>query len=58
MSLSINQCKQILGKSKETLTDSEIEQIRNIFVVLSDLAIDSYTFKRESESKKQKYENK
>ena len=58
MSLSINLCKQILGKSKETLTDSQIEQVRNIFVVLSDLVIDSYLLKRESKLKEQKYENK
>lgn len=44
MSISLNKCKEILGKTD--LSDQEIEETRNMFVVLSDLAIDSYLEKR------------
>lgn len=44
--LAIAKCRKILGKVAEKMTDSEIEGLRNTFVVLSDLAIDSYLAKR------------
>ena len=43
--LSLTQCKEILGKIAEKMSDSEIEELRNIFIALSDLAIDSYIIK-------------
>jgi len=45
MELTINQCREILEKSAETMTDLEIEELRNAFIVISDLAIDSYLAK-------------
>lgn len=39
--LSLTQCKEILGKIAEKMSDSEIEELRNIFIALSDLAIES-----------------
>ena len=44
--IPIEQCRKILGKAAEKMTDMEIESLRDVFVVLSDLAIDSYLFKR------------
>jgi len=38
--ISINKCKQILGKAGENLTDKKIEEIKNCFVTLTDLIID------------------
>ncbi len=44
--LTVSQCKKILGKVAQKMNDSEIEQLRDTFVVLSDLAIDSYLEKK------------
>lgn len=44
--LSILECRKILGKFAEKMTDSEIEELKNTFVTISDLAIDSYLAKR------------
>ena len=46
MSLSIEQCREILGKTAEKMTNSEVEELRNVFIALSDLAIDSYLTKK------------
>lgn len=42
MELTTKQCREILGTSKEEMTDAEIEEVKNAFIVFSDLAIDSY----------------
>lgn len=42
--LTMSQCREILGKTD--LSDQKIEEIRDMFVVLSDLAIDSFLEKR------------
>lgn len=44
--MCIKKCRKILGKIAETMTDQEIENLRDTFIVLSDLAIDSYLAKR------------
>ena len=52
MALSINQCKKILTKTSKVMTDVETEMIRNTFVVLADLAIDSFLAKRNNQKLK------
>ncbi|KKQ89240.1 MAG: hypothetical protein UT12_C0019G0009 [Candidatus Curtissbacteria bacterium GW2011_GWC2_38_9] len=44
--IPIEECRKILGKAAEKMTDMEIESLRDVFIVLSDLAIDSYLTKR------------
>lgn len=55
--LNVTQCRKIIGRTAEKMTDSEIEQLRDLFIVLSDLAIDSYLEKRKSISNGNNYEN-
>lgn len=55
---TISYCKKILGEVSKNMADSEIESLRDTFVVLSDLAIDSYLAKRKWKSDEQKYENR
>lgn len=52
MSIPINKCREILVKTSGAMTDTEIEQLRNAFVVLSDLAIDSYLERKSSQTVK------
>ncbi len=56
--LTITYCRKILGEISKNMTDSEIETLRDTFIVLSDLAIDSYLAKRKCISNEQKYENR
>lgn len=58
MSLSINQCRKILGKPGDGMTDEEIEHLQNVFVLLSDFAISSYLEKRKYKADGGRYENK
>ena len=44
--LPISRCRHILNYSASEMSDAEIEELRDMFVVLSDLAIDSYLEKR------------
>lgn len=44
--LTISQCRKILGNSCSSMSDLEIEELRNNFMVLSDIAIDCYLAKR------------
>ncbi len=46
MNLSILECRKILGKIAEEMTDQEIEDLKNYFAAISDLAIDTYLDKR------------
>ena len=46
MTIPISKCRKILGKDAESMSNSEIEEISNTFVVISDLAIDSYLDKK------------
>lgn len=55
--MPIAECRRILGKIAEKMTDPEIESLRDTFIVLSDLAIDSYLAKRKCKSNEQKYGN-
>lgn len=55
--ITIARCKKILGKFAEKMTDSKIEQLRDTFVVLSDLAIDSYLVRRGSKLNEEVYGN-
>lgn len=55
--LTITQCRKILGKVAQKMNDSEIEQLRDTFIVLSDLAIDSYLVKRNSKLNEEVYGN-
>ncbi len=55
--MSIGECKRILGRVAEKMTDPEIESLRDTFIVLSDLVIDSYLTKRKSILNEQKYGN-
>lgn len=59
MSLSINQCRKILGESGEAMSDEAIKHLQNVFVLLSDFAITSYLEKRKSisDEKVERYEN-
>lgn len=57
MSVSIGVCRQILVKTAEKMSNEEIEGLRDSFVVLSDLAIDSYLAKRKSKLNEEVYEN-
>jgi hypothetical protein len=56
--LTIPKCKDILGEMTKTMTDSDIENLKDIFVVLSDFAIDSFLDKRKVLFKTNEYENK
>ncbi len=56
MELTIAECRKILSKTAEKMSDPEIESLRNTFIVLSDLAIDSYLAKRKSISNENQYE--
>lgn len=55
--LSVKKCKSILGRAGQTMTNSEIESLRDIFVVISDFAIDSFLNNRKFTSDEQKYGN-
>lgn len=54
--LNVDQCRKIVGTAAEKMADLEIERLRDLFVVLSDLAIDSYLTKRKSISDENEYE--
>jgi len=53
--MPIEECKRILGSVAEKMTDMEIEELRNIFIAIADLSIDSYLQKLRSNE--QKYGN-
>lgn len=55
--LSVYRCREILDKTTEGMTDLEIKELQNIFIVLSDLAIDTYLTKRKCISDENNYEN-
>jgi ABC-type transporter MlaC component len=50
-----SEARKILGKVAEKMTDSQIEELINIFIAFSDLAIDSYL--QRLKLNEQKYEN-
>ncbi len=54
--LCIEECRKILGGAAEKMTDPEIESLRDTFIVLSDLAIDSYLEKRKCRLNENQYE--
>ncbi len=54
--LSVTHCRKVLGKCAEKMTNSEIERLKDMFVVLSDLAIDSYLAKRKCILDENQYE--
>jgi len=49
--------KKLLGKTATSYSDSEIEQIKNTLIVLSDLAINSFLEKKEAGSEKIDFSN-
>ncbi len=49
MALSIKQCRVLLGDTGKRLTDEQIIELKNVAVVLADLAIDGYIAKRQME---------
>ena len=55
--LTITRCRKILGKAAEKMTDTEIEELRNVFIVISDIAIDSYLAKKKININQYKYEH-
>lgn len=46
MAISMEQCRKLLGKSGQKLKDEQITGLKNVAVVLADLAIDDYLTKR------------
>jgi len=56
--LTVAQCRKILGNAALKMTDEEIEQLRDTFIVLSDLVIDSYLEKRKGKVNENKYTSK
>ncbi len=44
--LPLDICRKLLGNVAKSMTDAEIEDLRNIFIVIADLAIDSYLQKK------------
>jgi len=48
MTMTVEQARKILGKSADEYTDDELLEVINTFVVISDIAIDSYLEKRKS----------
>lgn len=46
MIISIEKARKIMGPANKNYTDTELEEIINILVVLSDIAIDSYIEKQ------------
>lgn len=57
MAISIDKCREILGKSGDGMSNEEIEHLQNIFVLLSDFAITSYLEKRKYKRDGERYEN-
>lgn len=47
---SLETCRKILGKTAQKMSDQEIEELRNTFIVISDLAIDSFLKKTRRET--------
>jgi len=46
MIVSVQEARKILGRSGRDYTDQQVEEIINLFVAISDLAIDSYLEKK------------
>lgn len=46
MIVSVEEAREILGKAGQEYTDDQVEEIINLFVAISDLAIDSYIEKK------------
>lgn len=46
MIISIKEVRKIMGTANKNYTDAELEEIINILIVLSDIAIDSYIEKQ------------
>jgi hypothetical protein len=46
MIVSVQEARNILGSKGEDYSDDQIEEVLNLFVALSDLAIDSYLEKK------------
>lgn len=49
--LSIEEARQLIGKTQAKYTDSQLEDVINIFTVLSDFVIDTYLEKRKGLTK-------
>lgn len=47
MIVSVQEARKILGGAGEEYSDQQIEEIVNLFVAMSDLAIDSYIQKKQ-----------
>ena len=46
MIVSVQEARKILGRSGREYTDQQVEEIINLFVAISDFAIDSYLEKK------------
>ena len=44
--IKISEARKLMGKTNKKYSDEQIEEVINIFTVLSDMAIDSYLEKR------------
>lgn len=57
MTLSIPQCKNILGDAGKNLSDREIETLQDTFIALSDFVIDGEIEKLKLIKNENSYEN-
>lgn len=57
MTLSISQCKNILGDAGKNLSDREIETLQDTFIALSDFVIDGEIEKLKLIKNENSYEN-
>lgn len=51
MTISAQQARKIMGKKADKYTDEQLEEVINIFTVLSDIIIDDYIAKRKLRKK-------
>lgn len=49
--MTIQTAREILGKGAKKLTDEQIQELINTFIIISDLAIYSYLEKRKNNKK-------
>ena len=54
MIISIEEARQLMGKTNKKYSDVQVEEVLNIFEFMADMAIDCYLIQRKKLKEKQK----